>query len=47
MDFAFTPEQIELRRAVRDFAHVRKWRNSEIFPLEVIEKLGSLRPEVE
>src|SRR3989441_1056211 len=48
MDFAFTPEQIELRRAVRDFAeaeigpHVRKWDDSETFPLEVIKKLGSL-----
>jgi alkylation response protein AidB-like acyl-CoA dehydrogenase len=48
MDFAFTPEQIELRRAVRDFAeaeigpHVRKWDDSEIFPLETIKKLGAL-----
>src|SRR4029453_17761190 len=48
MDFAFTPEQIELRHAVRNFAeaeirpHVRKWDDSETFPLEVIKKLGSL-----
>ena len=48
MDFAFTPEQIELRRAVRDFAeaeigpHVRKWDDSETFPLETIKKLGVL-----
>jgi alkylation response protein AidB-like acyl-CoA dehydrogenase len=48
MDFAFTPEQIQLRRAVRDFAeaeigpHVRKWDDSEIFPLETIRKLGGL-----
>src|SRR5438876_3195766 len=48
MDFAFTPEQIELRHAVRGFAeaeirpHVRKWDDSETFPLEVIKKLGSL-----
>ena len=48
MDFAFTPEQIELRRAVRDFAeaemrpHVRKWDDSETFPLEIIKQLGAL-----
>ena len=48
MDFAFTTEQIDLRRAVRDFAeaeirpHVRKWDDSETFPLEVVKKLGSL-----
>ena len=48
MDFAFTPEQIELRRAVREFAegeigpHVRKWDDSETFPLEIIKQLGAL-----
>src|SRR2546428_13622498 len=48
MDFAFTPEQIELRHAVRNFAeaeirpHVRKWDDTETFPLEVIKKLGAL-----
>jgi len=47
MDFAFTPEQIELRRAVRDFAeaeirpHVRKWDDSETFTLEIIKQLDA------
>jgi alkylation response protein AidB-like acyl-CoA dehydrogenase len=48
MDFAFTPEQNDLRKAVREFAeteirpHVMEWDEGQIFPLEVIKQLGSL-----
>ncbi|HWE50114.1 MAG TPA: acyl-CoA dehydrogenase family protein [Bryobacteraceae bacterium] len=48
MDFDYTPEQIQLRRAVREFAaaeilpHVMEWDEAQIFPLEVIRKLGKL-----
>src|SRR5690242_6719432 len=48
MDFEYTPEQIQLRRAVREFAqaeiapHVLEWDENQIFPLEVIKKLGQL-----
>src|SRR5246500_1480706 len=48
MDFEFTPEQIQLRKAVREFAeaeigpHVMEWDEAQIFPLEVIKKLGRL-----
>ncbi len=48
MDFDYTPEQIQLRRAVREFAaaeilpHVMEWDEAQIFPLEVIKKLGNL-----
>ena len=48
MDFDYTPEQIQLRRAVREFAaaeiapHVMEWDEAQIFPLEVIKKLGQL-----
>ncbi len=48
MDFEYTPEQIQLRREVRDFAtaeiapHVMEWDESQTFPLEVIRKLGKL-----
>ena len=48
MDFDYTPEQIQLRRAVREFAqaeiapHVLEWDENQIFPLEVIKKLGEL-----
>ena len=48
MDFDYTPEQIQLRRAVREFAaaeilpHVMEWDEAQIFPLEVIKKLGKL-----
>ena len=57
MDFEFTPEQIQLRRAVRDFAeaeiapHVLEWDEAQTFPLEVVKKagemglLGSIFPE--
>ncbi len=48
MDFDYTPEQIQLRREVRDFAaaeiapHVMEWDENQTFPLEVIKKLGQL-----
>jgi hypothetical protein len=48
VDFDYTPEQVQLRREVRDFAtkeilpHVMEWDENQIFPLEVIKKLGQL-----
>ncbi len=48
MDFEYTPEQVQLRKAVREFAeheiapHVMEWDEAQIFPLEVIRKLGEL-----
>jgi alkylation response protein AidB-like acyl-CoA dehydrogenase len=48
VDFDFSPEQIQLRRAVREFAraeiapHVMEWDENQIFPLETIRKLGRL-----
>jgi alkylation response protein AidB-like acyl-CoA dehydrogenase len=48
MEFEYTPEQIELRRAVREFAaaeiapHVMEWDETQTFPLEVVRKLGKL-----
>jgi alkylation response protein AidB-like acyl-CoA dehydrogenase len=48
VDFDYTPEQVQLRREVRDFAakeiapHVLEWDENQIFPLEVIKKLGQL-----
>jgi alkylation response protein AidB-like acyl-CoA dehydrogenase len=48
VEFEFTPEQIQLRKAVREFAegeiapHVMEWDEAQIFPLEVIRKLGEL-----
>ena len=48
MDFEYTPEQVQLRREVREFAareitpHVMEWDENQIFPLEVIKKLGQL-----
>ena len=48
MDFDYTPEQIQLRREVREFAaaeifpHVMEWDENQTFPLEVIRKLGQL-----
>ena len=48
MDFEYTPEQTHLRKAVREFAeaeiapHVMEWDEGQIFPLEVIRKLGRL-----
>jgi alkylation response protein AidB-like acyl-CoA dehydrogenase len=48
VDFEYTPEQIQLRKAVREFAeaeiapHVMEWDEAQTFPLEVIRKLGRL-----
>jgi alkylation response protein AidB-like acyl-CoA dehydrogenase len=48
VDFEYTPEQIQLRREVREFAmaeiapHVLEWDEAQTFPLEVIRKLGKL-----
>jgi hypothetical protein len=48
VDFEYTPEQIQLRREVREFAmaeiapHVMEWDEAQTFPLEVIHKLGQL-----
>jgi alkylation response protein AidB-like acyl-CoA dehydrogenase len=48
MDFEHSAEQIQLRKAVREFAeteiapHVMEWDEAQTFPLEVVKKLGSL-----
>src|ERR671939_1510685 len=48
MDFEYTPDQLALRRAVREFAeaeiapHVMEWDEGQIFPLEVIKEIGAL-----
>jgi alkylation response protein AidB-like acyl-CoA dehydrogenase len=48
VDFEYTPEQIQLRRSVREFAeaeilpHVMEWDEAQIFPLETVRKLGQL-----
>jgi alkylation response protein AidB-like acyl-CoA dehydrogenase len=48
MDFEYTPEQVQLRKSVREFAeaeigpHVMEWDEGQIFPTEVIRKLGKL-----
>jgi alkylation response protein AidB-like acyl-CoA dehydrogenase len=48
VDFEYTPEQVQLRKAVREFAeaeiapHVMEWDEAQTFPLEVIRKLGRL-----
>ncbi len=48
MEFDSTPEQDQLRKAVREFAaneikpHVSEWDEQQTFPLEVIKKLGCL-----
>jgi alkylation response protein AidB-like acyl-CoA dehydrogenase len=48
VEFEYTAEQIQLRKAVREFAegeigpHVMEWDEQQIFPLEVIRKLGRL-----
>ncbi|WP_180541113.1 acyl-CoA dehydrogenase family protein [Nevskia soli] len=48
MDFEYTPEQLQLRREVRDFAtteiapHVLEWDEAQTFPMEVVKKLGKL-----
>jgi alkylation response protein AidB-like acyl-CoA dehydrogenase len=57
MDFEQTPEQVQLRKTVREFAeaelapHVLEWDEGQIFPREAIRKiaglgyLGSIFPE--
>ncbi|MEO8126828.1 MAG: acyl-CoA dehydrogenase family protein [Bryobacteraceae bacterium] len=48
MEFAYTPDQIALRKHVRDFAeaeilpHVMEWDEAQTFPLAVVKKLGQL-----
>ena len=48
MDFEFTAEQMELRKAIRGFAkeeiapHVLEWDENQTFPLEVVKKAGEL-----
>ena len=48
MDFEYTSDQLQLRKAVREFAqaeiapHVMEWDEAQTFPLEVIKKLGKL-----
>jgi alkylation response protein AidB-like acyl-CoA dehydrogenase len=48
VDFDYTPEQVQLRREVREFAtaeiapHVMEWDENQTFPLEVVKKLGKL-----
>jgi alkylation response protein AidB-like acyl-CoA dehydrogenase len=48
VEFEYTPEQLQLRKEVREFAeaeiapHVMEWDEGQIFPLEVIRKLGKL-----
>ena len=48
MNFEYTPEQIALRKSVREFAeaeiapHVAEWDEGQIFPLEAVRRLGQL-----
>ncbi len=48
MEFDFTPEQIQLRKSVREFAeqevrpHVLQWDEEEIFPLDAVKHAGRL-----
>jgi len=48
MEFDYSPEQIQLRRSVREFAeseirpYVLEWDEGQIFPLDVIKNLGRL-----
>src|SRR6187549_1065245 len=48
MDFEYTPDQLALRKAVREFAeaeiapHVMEWDEAQKFPAEVVKKLGEL-----
>lgn len=48
MDFEFTPEQIQLRKQVREFAaaeiapHVREWDEHSKFPADLFKKMGEL-----
>jgi len=48
VDFEYTPDQLQLRREVREFAareiapHVMEWDEAQQFPAPVIKKLGEL-----
>ncbi|HEY0590915.1 MAG TPA: acyl-CoA dehydrogenase family protein, partial [Thermoanaerobaculia bacterium] len=48
MDFRFSDEQEQIRQMVREFAetemrpHVMEWDEAQIFPKDVIKKLGEL-----
>jgi alkylation response protein AidB-like acyl-CoA dehydrogenase len=48
VEFGYTADQLHLRKEVREFAeaeiapHVMEWDEGQIFPLEVIRKLGKL-----
>jgi alkylation response protein AidB-like acyl-CoA dehydrogenase len=48
MEFSFSEELLEIKRIVREFAekeirpHVMEWDEKQIFPLEVLKKLGEL-----
>jgi alkylation response protein AidB-like acyl-CoA dehydrogenase len=48
MEFDYTPEQIHLRKTVREFAeseiapHVLEWDEEQIFPVDAIKKAGQL-----
>jgi alkylation response protein AidB-like acyl-CoA dehydrogenase len=48
VNFEYTQEQTQLRKSVREFAegeilpHVMEWDEAQIFPSEVIRKLGEL-----
>jgi hypothetical protein len=48
VEFEYTPEQLQLRKAVREFAegeilpHVMEWDEAQTFPHEVVRKLGQL-----
>ena len=48
MDFAYTKEQVQLRKSVREFAeaeigpHVLEWDEEQTFPLEAIKHAGKL-----
>jgi alkylation response protein AidB-like acyl-CoA dehydrogenase len=48
MEFAYTQDQVELRKHVRDFAeaeigpHVLVWDEAQTFPLAVVKQLGQL-----
>jgi alkylation response protein AidB-like acyl-CoA dehydrogenase len=48
LDFAFTEEQLEIKRLAREFAeseiapHVLEWDEAQEFPLDLMKKLGDL-----
>src|ERR1039457_5705236 len=48
MDFSYTPEQLHLRKSVREFAeaelapHVLEWDEAQTFPLDAVKKAGQL-----